>query len=389
MEKPWGFRRKLDVWLTFEQSPGKQAKGTVYEVGVDGSFLVRPRRTPKEWSWDDLNDRRLERFVPTFFLVDFNPRRPTHRRAHQEIGYSFDPTSLGGSLLEKIRNLTDQLCNPSAKAYAWYVEQIRRLNIPIEGEFQNFRVSEYGQGCLYFTVSDSVYDAKAGGFYRLNPNGSVAKILQAPGRILTAFFHPLDRQRLLVSAEGYPQDDPRWQCLYELDLRTEEYRVVKFPKPAGNDLFGSKIRLFPDHRVALLNRYGFVPEGGGLWLINPYEPDYQPVRRLLGWDHSQVWMFFPTPNPRVMNVLFTAKEVDNNFTMTVNRAVLHLDGLETRLVEPTRIAKVRGWNPIPFHTEQIGEYRHLVYVASNSHEDYMASRPSGVYVFEVGSTANG
>src|SRR3990172_10563772 len=103
--KPWGFRRKLDVRLTFEQSPGKQAKGTVYEVGIDGSFLVRPRRTPKEWSWDDLNDRRLERFVPTFFLVDFNPRRVTHLRVHQLVEYDFDPNSLGTTLVEKISNL--------------------------------------------------------------------------------------------------------------------------------------------------------------------------------------------------------------------------------------------------------------------------------------------
>uniref|UniRef100_A0A831Z0M3 Uncharacterized protein n=1 Tax=candidate division WWE3 bacterium TaxID=2053526 RepID=A0A831Z0M3_UNCKA len=266
---PWGFHRKLDARLTFEHSPGKQAKGIVYEVGIDGSFLVRPRTTPKEWTWDDLNDRRLGRVVPTFFLVDFNPSRVTHRRVHQLAEYNFDPDSLGTTLVEKIRNLTNRLLNPSAKACAWYVEQIRRLNVPIEEEFRNFRVFEFGQDCLYFTVSDNVYFAKAGWFCRLDNTGKVTGILSAPGRILTAFFHPLDRQRLLVSAEGYPQNDPRWQCLYELDLRTANYRVVNFPKPAGNDLFGSKIRLFPDHRIALVNRYGSSPKAGGCGSSTP------------------------------------------------------------------------------------------------------------------------
>ncbi|MEX1068619.1 MAG: hypothetical protein WED08_02310, partial [Patescibacteria group bacterium] len=287
------------------------------------------------------------------------------------------------TLLERVANLTQQLTNPSAKARAWYVERIREMGIPIEEEFQTFGVTQSEADALYFTVSDSVYFAKSGRFCRLNADGTVTEILRAPGRFLTAVFHPLNRQRLLVSAEGYPQDDPRWQCLYELDLRTGDHRVIEFPKPAGDDLYGSRIRFFPEHQIGLMNRYGFVPEGGGLWLFHPYQENYRPVRRLLGWDHSQVWMFFPTPNPRVMSVLFTAKEVDNNFAMTVNRAVLELEGDNTRLTEPTRIAKVKGWNPKPFHTEQTGEYRHLVYVATNSHEDYLASRPSGVYLFEV------
>lgn len=380
---PWGFRQKLGIEITFEPAPGQRTLGDIYEVGVDGSFLVRPRRVPKAWSWDDLHDARLGRMVPTFFLVDFNPRSASHRLTHRQVGYEFDPTRLGKTLVERISNLSVQIHNPSAKARAWYAEQIRQLGVALEADYRTFSVTEYGKDWLYFTVADGVYDAKVGRFCRLENDGTVTEILRAPGRVLTAFPHPLDRQHLLVSAEGYPKDDPRWQCLYELNLRTSDYRVVEFPKPAGNDLHGSKIRFFPEQGIALLNRYGFVPEGGGLWLFDPYQPDYQPVRRLLGWDHSQVWLFFPTPDWRVMNVLFTAKEVDNDFTMTVNRAVLHLNGLNTQLTEPTRIAKVKGWNPIPFHTEPIGTYRHLIYVASNSHEDYLASRPSGVYVFEV------
>lgn len=383
MEKPWGFRRKLGVEITFEHSPGKTVEGDVCEVGIDGSFLVRPRHTPKEWSWDDLEDRRLGRVVPTFFLVDPDPGNRTHVSAHRKVGYKFDPSKLGTSLLERIRNFT--VFNPSARAGAWYVEQVRKMGLALEEEFQTFRIVQFEPDSLYFTVSDSVYFAKTGRLCRLDAKGIVTEILQAPGRFLAVNFHPLEPDRLLVSAEGYPKDDPRWQCLYELNRRAGDYRVIQFPKPTGNDLFGTPKRFFPDHGIALLNRYGFVPEGGGLWLMGIDNPDYEPKRRLLGWDHSQVWMFFPTLNPLIWNVFFTAKEVDNDFAMTVNRAVLYLDGPDTQLTEPVRIAKVRGWNPIPFHTERVGEYQHLVYVASNSHEDYMASRPSGVYVFEVPS----
>ena len=383
MQKPWGFRQRLGVRLTFEHSPGKRIKGTVYEVGVDGSFLVHTRSIPKEWSWEDMNDARLGRVVPTFFLVDYNPRSVTHRQAHQLVEYDLDPTTPGKTLIEKISNLTNQIHNPSAKARAWYTDRVREMGIPIEGDFRTFSVSQFGSDHLYFNVADSPYFAKMGRFCRLDNDGTVTEIMRAPGRFLTANFHPADSNRLLVSAEGYPQEDPRWQCLYEVGLRTGDYRVVQFPKPAGNDLFGSKIRFFPEQGIGLMNRYGFVPEGGGLWLVGLDNPNYEPKRRLLGWDHSQSWLFFPTANPRLFNVLFTAKEVDNSFTMTVNRAVLHLDGIDTDLLEPRRIAKVRGWNPLVFHTEKTGEYRYLVYVASNSYEDYTASRPSGVYLFDV------
>ncbi|MEX1068488.1 MAG: hypothetical protein WED08_01635, partial [Patescibacteria group bacterium] len=94
-KKPWGFRRKRNVEIAFEPSPGKESQGTVYEVGIDGSFLVRIPEIPAEWSWEDLEDRRLGRVVPTFFLVDFDPANETHRRAHRKLEYDFDSTDLG------------------------------------------------------------------------------------------------------------------------------------------------------------------------------------------------------------------------------------------------------------------------------------------------------
>ena len=375
--------------ITFEHLPGKRISGQVEEILTDGSFLVRPYRIPKQWWWDDEDDPRLGRILPKFFLVDYNPRSIVHQRLHEKQGYRFDPQEYGIELIDRIQGIANAGRGVSIRSHDWYIEQIRALDLPIEGGFRTFQLlGVQATGLIrtaHFTVGTSVYHGEEGRLYRLGEGHRVGvkELFRAPGRILTAASHPFDRGRLLVSAEGYPQDDPRWQCLYELDLRTGNHRVVKFPKPAGNDLHGSKIRFFLDHGIALLNRYGFVPEGGGLWLMGINDPGYEPKRRLLAWDHSQSWMFFPTSNPQVMTVFFTAKEVDNQMTMTVNRAQLHLDGEDTYLVEPRRIAKVWGWNPVPFRVETLGDYRYRILVASNSYESYLAGHPMGVYAIEV------
>jgi len=378
------------VKITFEHLPGRRAAGTVEEILADGSFLVRPERVPKPWRWDDENDPRMGRIAPEFFLVDFNPRSAVHRRLHGEFGYRYDPGEYGIGLAERIQRITAARRGVSIRSHEWYTQRIREAGLPIEDGFHTFWLLDYQAGdrfrTAYFTIGTSVYHGEEGRFYRLveDQRVEVEEILRAPGRILTAVFNPYDRNRLYVSAEGYPHEDPRWQCLYELDLPSGDYWVIEFPKPAGNDLYGSKINFFLEEGVALLNRYGFVPEGGGLWLMGINRPDYEPKRQLLAWDHSQSWMFFPTSDPGVLTVFFTAKEVDNHMTMTVNRAKLHLAGEDTYLTEPRRIAKVRGWNPIPWRVEPLNGYRYRVLVASNEYQNYMAGYPMGVYPVEVG-----
>ncbi|GMR19072.1 MAG: hypothetical protein BMS9Abin34_198 [Patescibacteria group bacterium] len=356
----------------------------VCEIGIDGSLLVRPDAVPKEWSWEDRDDPRLGRIDPTFFLIDADPDNPEHEKILEEAGYCFDPTGFGPGILGRICGITQNLRNKSVKAGAWATDQIQKLGLPIDGGFKSFSLREVDGETAYFTVATQLY-GRNGRFYQMGPDGTLTEIYQAPGRILSAVFHPLDRNRLLLSSEGYDEGDPRWQSLFEIDLATGDWKALEFPKPSGNDLYGSPRKLFRDEGIMLLNRYGFVPEGGGLWLANLEDPDYDPKRRLLGWDHSQIWMFFPTPNPRVLDVVFTAKEVDNHMTMTVNRAKLRLDGLNTQLTEPERITKLKGWNPQPIHTEEISEYRHLIYIASNDYEACMESRPAAVYVIEIQS----
>lgn len=367
------FRDRFFHQLTFEHLPGRTARGVVAEIDIDSSFAV----IAAPWEWR-IGGGHL---VPSFFHVNRDQTDPAQERVLEAAGYHFDPTIFGTDLFDQIWGILYNHHGGSLPSLYWITDQLRGLGIAIEPGMRLVGGFREINGEIYFTASDDYPNATHGILYRLDSNGKLTKLFEAAGGILFALPHPQKPGKLLISAEGYEKGDPRFQSLFELDLETGEWQVIKFPEPADFELYTTQGRLLSDGELLLLKRYGFTKEGGGIWLLDLTDPNYATQKKLVAWDHMLAWIPLPTSDPDLFILAITAKEVADNFAMTINRAELHLAGMDSAITGVKRIGKVRGWNPVPVHYEKLEDGGYLLYVEANdSSKSHYAGRPSAVYV---------
>jgi len=365
--------------VTFEYRPGMILSGVVAEINIDGSFLVIPSYIPPDWK--AVKSGNLE---PSFFSVIFNPEDTNHQMIHSRTLYQVDYDLMGVTLFEKMYTLLTNHKGANRNSNRWLVEQLRQLGLNLESDINSISRYRVSGGDAYFTVSNGFTDSTKGIFYKLTPDDELVEIFRTPGRFLMLGFDPLNPTRLLVSAEGYDRSDTRYQSIFEVDLETSNWQVVEFPIPTDFELYGGQTYFFAQDGILMVKRYGFIWEGGGVWIIDPSDPNYGPKKMLLAWDHFLNWIVFPTEDSRVFIFAFTAKEVEDHFAMTINQAEILLDGENTTITQTQRIALLRGWNPQPIYIQSIGEGRYLMYVDSKfDYNSYLEGRPSAIYVVEI------
>ena len=237
---------------------------------------------------------------------------------------------------------------------------------------------------------------------RVSDDGRAEVLHSPPGIVMLAIPLPSDPDRWILSSEGWPSDseggsgDPRFQSVYLADVASPDaYEIVRYPisryPGAPKGLYGTAGRLSDDSRYLINNLYGFEDEGGGLWIVDleddGFHADDDAFVRIVPWDHALSWFILGAADLRAgepVSVFLTAKEVDYDFAMTANLLQIGGTGLDARVESQRRLARMVGWNPVPFAVQRLGETRYRVGV--QTHFNYEASlmpRATGVYFVEV------
>ena len=237
---------------------------------------------------------------------------------------------------------------------------------------------------------------------RVSDDGRAEVLHSPPGIVMLAIPLPSDPDRWILSSEGWPSDseggsgDPRFQSVYLADVASPDaYELVQYPisryPGAPKGLYGTSGRLSDDSRYLINNLYGFEDEGGGLWIVDleddGFHADDDAFVRIVPWDHALSWFILGAADLRAgerVSVFLTAKEVDYDFAMTANLLQIGGAGLDARVESQRRLARMVGWNPVPFAVQRLGETRYRVGV--QTHFNYEASlmpRATGVYFVEV------
>jgi len=238
---------------------------------------------------------------------------------------------------------------------------------------------------------------------RLDSDGSARELYAAPGIILMAQPIPWDREAWLMSCEGWPgpgetgPPDPRWQSVYLVSTRTPDayttlgYPLAQFPKTPPTGLYGGSPRFSRDQRFLYSTLYGFAEEGGGLWIVDVSDDGFvtDPGRylRVLPWDHLLSWFVLDVDtagDEPLLHLFVTGKEVADDFAMTANVVTIRGVGLHSEVVARRRLARMVGWNPVPFLIQRLatGELRIGVETHYN-YESSLLNRAKGVYWFTV------
>ena len=240
----------------------------------------------------------------------------------------------------------------------------------------------------------------------LAADGRAEVLHSPPGIVMLAIPLPSDPDRWILSSEGWPSDsdggsaDPRFQSVYLADVGSPDaYEIVHYPisryPRAPKGLYGTGGRLSDDSRYLINNLYGFEDEGGGLWIVDLEDDGFHAnddaFARIVPWDHALSWFILGAADLRAgepVSVFLTAKEVDHDFAMTANLLQIGGAGLDARIESRRRLARMAGWNPVPFAVQRLGEGRYRVGV--QTHFNYEASlmpRATGVYFVEVDTAA--
>ena len=240
----------------------------------------------------------------------------------------------------------------------------------------------------------------------LAADGSVNVLHSPPGIVLLAVPLPSDPGRWLLSTEGWPSDsdggtaDPRFQAVYLAHVDSPDaYEIVRYPisryPRAPDGLYGSSGRLSAGSRYLVNNLYGSEDEGGGLWIVDLEDEDFHSnedaFARVVPWDHALSWFTLGAAEigaGESVSVFLTAKEVDRDFAMTANLLRIGGAGLDARVESRRRLARMVGWNPVPFAVQRLDDTRYVVAVETHfSYEASLMPRATGVYFVEVDTTA--
>lgn len=372
---------------TFEYQPGKETTQVIAEFLMDTTVITRVNPVPKEWRAP--NDRFL---TPLLFEVQpsvLDEKTLDELKFHT--GYSFTPDIFRGSnLQERLLSFSaNKRMGVSVDSSVWMVDVLRQLGLPLEDDVRSVGLFLMADRDMFFTTTNGTYDTTVGNFYRLTPEDEVVRLATARGRFLTALPLARDNNKALISAEGYDKNDPRYSCIYELDLTTGAVKVIEFPEKsrAGGELFATGPAFTPDGDFVFVKRYGFHDEGGGIWVLDMSDPQYRTSRKVMQWDHMLGFTTFgylqrypkvKDDSPVVVPIAMNGKEVEDSFAMTVNHGWLTVDGMDSSL-EYDRVGIMVGWNPMLTYYERTDDSIRVFTTISYNYESYMESRPFAIY----------
>ena len=375
--------------VTFDYQPGKGTTQVISEFLMDNTVITMVDPVPKEWRAPN------EKFL-TPLLFEVQPSILDDKTMDQlkfHTGHSFNSDIFKGSNLQErlINFTTNKRMGVSVDSRIWMVDVLRELELPLEDNVKSVGLFLMADRDFFFTTTNGTYDTTEGNFYRLTPEDEVIKLATARGRFLTALPFASDNNRVLISAEGYDEKDPRHSSIYELNLTTGEVKVIEFPEKsrAGGELFATGPVFTPDSEFLFLKRYGFHDEGGGMWVLDMNDPEYKTSRKIVQWDHMLGFTTFgylqryPTgegsdESPVVAPIAMNGKEVEDSFAMTVNHGWLTIDGMDTSL-DFERVGIMVGWNPMMTYYERTDDSIRVFTTISYNYESFMDSFPFAIY----------
>ena len=259
----------------------------------------------------------------------------------------------------------------------------------------------------YLTVRRSLEPDKKQRYkiLEVDGGGEATELYTAPGIMLMALPLPFDDRTWLFSTEGWtPAEgeqpaDPRWQAVYSVNLDDPDnylkirYPIQAFPKAPEAGLYGASARMSEDGSFLYNTLYGFTDEGGGIWVVDVSDKEFQSRQenfaRIVSWDHTLSWMPLGRleDDPTALYLFMTGKEVADDFAMTANILRMREAGLDTTIEKSERLLQMVGWNPVPFGWQKLSDtgYRMLVETHYN-YESSLLPRAKGVYIVPVDLT---
>jgi len=355
---------------------------------------------------------------------------PVYQEALGSIGYRFTPEQVvsrsepeaDDHFAEKVRAMVTEGAGPGIDYFgyegSWVAGLLLELGVPWLGQcdtaggIRSF-VATGDLGKSYFLhLRRSLEPDKRQRhkIFQLEHDGSGRVIYDAPGLILMALPLPSrsgQAARWIMSAEGWPKSgagipaDPRWQAVYLVDLNHPEdfekveFPIQQYPKAPEAGLYGASGRISEDRRFLFNTLYGFRDEGGGVWVTDLSNQDFQrqpeAFKRIVDWDHALSWTILDTDastdasdEPESLHLFLTGKEVADDFAMTANVLKITGKGLDSEIRSQQRLLQMVGWNPVPYAIQKLPNGEFLV--AVETHFDYESSllpRAKGVYMVPV------
>lgn len=402
------------IRFNLEPSGDHQTSGIIHEVFGDGSCLVVPEEMPP--------DLRNPDFEPSFMRINPTAFREDQGAVFSRIGFEFDLAPFQGrTLQETVANLLDHFTLLGARQRVYYTAEfvsdiLRKLGFDLGGDEvinlgSSLRVA--GNETIVTTHSQQRQEGRV---FRVVGDEALP-IYATPGIIFLAVPLP-QSNRLMVSAEGYPPEDLRFQNIFQVDLADpDQIAPVRFP--LFPRLYGFDSKITGPH--LFLTRYGFAQEdtraynprnlpwharvsdpilgrispetfldhpdeGGGLWVMDLHDPAL-PVQRLTSDIHhvlsclhlpsasstSQIQehleldrrqlldfrVFLPLVfRSRQYRILLTSKR---NYVDQVN-VMVQASGV-TKMFQD-RLGTVGGWNPATIAYQSLSDGRTQVLIES-------------------------
>lgn len=327
------------------------------------------------------------------------------------IGYFFNPKVYGSSLYDQANGIfnAEGMATTFYHSY-WQMAKLKEIGVPLNEEDYFFEQQKVYvvDNVVYFIVKAKINETnkKVGRVYALSKSGELKLVYESLGGLYLGLPVPIDPKKLLVSSEGY--SDFRFQSIYEHDTETNQDTLVKFP----NSLFASDAEFLDKKGTMIIANYGFIYENGGIYKVSKTGNGYS-VDKLLLVDHLINFSLLnhqinntyhalspitTTPNPTSVynqylplifdksptTIVWTAKEVNNDFAMTINEARLNI-GKKTEIINIKTIGKMMGWNPfLRFENEKINGKYEVIIEQTRNFESYISGYAPAVFLVEIG-----
>lgn len=363
--------------------PGKNTHQTISGINADGTAIVYLKTTPPKWIGGTINPTLL--FAQPSRVVEYDS-------ILSEAKYNYNASRIYGSnLFNQAWGILDEPITNNLFGRNWRSGQLRKIGIPLSANDNIIGNVSKINGNVYFTTYDTYPNAAFGKIYRITPNGNTTKLFQGPGRFFLAVSKPSDPTKFIASEEGYDSKDPRYQSIFELDTITGKSTVIGFPGDSRGgypELYGSGGE-FDQNGNLLFDRYGFPDEGGGVWWMNL--SNYAYKKNLVLWDHNSDFSTtngytsnvypFTTSAPTSATFVLTAKEVENDFKMTLNAGTIQGHDYSTiRINSMSAKNTAVGWNRVIYNPKKPNNPNIIYTQIPHDYDSYINQYPDAVHI---------
>ncbi|MBN1621301.1 MAG: hypothetical protein JW871_01770 [Endomicrobiales bacterium] len=391
--------------FAYYYQPGKTTVGLVESITEEGSLVVIPiYGLSPEWAAAEPGYT-----LPIAFVVNRNNFVYTsdYQPVLQRSVFAFDSTIYGDTLYDKAKAI---LLSNQTNRY-WKANMLRQLGYNITQDEKFTNNVHIVNDDIYFSVYCNYPVSDHVRLLKIDQTGTMTELYYSSGWMVEACPNPLNPDKLLLSVDGFPESDPRFQSLFEYDITTQNWHIIHFPGVSheGKDELYMGESYYGEDGLIYITRYGFEDEGGGFWVLDPSKTDYgitTASQALLLVDHNldsrtlNNFLSLETSSAETSyanrtaildshQLFFTAKEVEAPgvppYSMSLNNAVITGGaGMDPAISDRRRVGFVGGWNPVIFDCFNDSHANWKVCVLSNyNFESYINSYPRALFEFNI------